>query len=145
MGGLPSSLNTLMQSKWFVDLNKAHTRRPARWILINLPYINCMLSGFTELKAEYKGSFCLGEWNKGLLRALAAGVSRHGAATTGVPNTFQNISPWTAHPWGFSLILHNTAKFRAQGISDDQAERCHLFPESLGQMNSSCKSHPCQL
>lgn len=74
-GGLPSGLNTLKQSKWFVEI-KAHTSRPARWILINLPYINCMLSGITELNAEYKCSFCLGEWNKKLLR-IPIGSHRH--------------------------------------------------------------------
>lgn len=36
---------------WFKEI-KAYTSSPALWILINLPYINCALSGIAELNAE---------------------------------------------------------------------------------------------
>lgn len=36
---------------WFKEI-KAYKSRAALWILINLPYINCALSGIAELNAE---------------------------------------------------------------------------------------------
>lgn len=35
--------------------------------------------------------------------------------------------PLKSHPRRFSLIMYNTAKFESLGISDDQAEGCHVL------------------
>lgn len=109
---------------WFKEI-KAHTSRPARWILINLPYINCMLSGITELNAEHKCSFCLGEWNKKLLR-ISIGSHRCSRCSYGNTEYIPAYQSLHSHARRFSLIMYNTAKFKSPGISDDQAEGCHV-------------------
>lgn len=113
---------------WFKEI-KAHTGKPARWILINLPYINCMLSGITELNAKYKGSFCLGEWNKRLLRILIGSYTRM-MLHLRVPWTHSVMpTPWIAIQ-RVSLIMYNTVKLESPGTPDDQAKECHALSQS---------------
>ena len=96
-----------------------------------------MLSGITELNAEYKCSFCSGALNKKLLR-ISIGSRRCsvmprlqcGRRSQHIPAYRPTSPPPNSHPRRFSLIMYNAAKFKSPGISDDQAEGCHVLSPS---------------
>lgn len=111
---------------WFKEI-KVYTSRPARWISINLPYINCTLSGITELNAECECSFCSDDLNKKPLRISSLPDAAEPRHSYGCSEYIPAYQPLNSHPRRFSLIMYNAAKFKSPGISDDQAEGCHVL------------------
>lgn len=130
---------------WFKEI-KEHTSRPARWILINLPYINCMLSGITELNAKHKCSFCLGEWNKKLLR-ISTGSHRCSMMLQLWVLWIHSNVPTPQEP--SKEILFNYVQYSQIRVPWhlrwSSRGMLRSLSDSFGQMDFTSKSHFCQL
>lgn len=66
-------------------------------------------------------------WIKSYLESRLGFTDAAWCCSYGCSEYIPAYQPLNSHPSRFSLIMYNTAKFKSPGISDDQAEGCHVL------------------